>query len=370
MAINYTLVMTWFLILIIVSCASADSEVKEISNTGLGLTNTPVSNKNNNVSEQAGIQDSGSDSNKVNPEKMGKDQVVGLKGVENINFNKDNPSKQLGSKGVQTGETNANGDDSVEGGGKKGKTGEGSKTRDMHKEGIVPPLRKESFRVEDCDSSKSCTDEKKALVACLRVQGNEPPDLSLLIQNKGKGPLSVTISAPDFVLLEKRPIQLQENESKEVVLPTRTGETENFIVLTAGNGNCSLDVRDLIAQNSRKETGYHSKTTSINIFNGTLSFGFICLAAIFIIASVWTCISFRRRRFARNGSKYQKLDMEQLPFSGHGKVELNSNDGWDNSWGDDWDDVEAPKTPSMPITPSLSSKRVTSRRSNKEGRKD
>ena len=46
----------------------------------------------------------------------------------------------------------------------------------------------------------------------------ESPDLSLLIQNKGKGPLNVTISAPDFVHLEKTKIQLQEKDNKKVFM--------------------------------------------------------------------------------------------------------------------------------------------------------
>lgn len=44
----------------------------------------------------------------------------------------------------------------------------------------------------------------------------ESPDLSLLVQNKGKGPLNVNISAPDFVWLEKTQIQLQEKEDVKV----------------------------------------------------------------------------------------------------------------------------------------------------------
>ena len=47
----------------------------------------------------------------------------------------------------------------------------------------------------------------------------DSPQLSLLIQNKGKGPLTVKISAPDFVHLEKSEVQLQEKEDKKVFRP-------------------------------------------------------------------------------------------------------------------------------------------------------
>lgn len=51
---------------------------------------------------------------------------------------------------------------------------------------------------------------------CLVSYLPDSPDLSLLIQNKGNGPLNVTISAPIFVQLEKRNIQLQQKEDIKV----------------------------------------------------------------------------------------------------------------------------------------------------------
>lgn len=47
---------------------------------------------------------------------------------------------------------------------------------------------------------------------------SESPDLLLFIQNKGKGPLDVTISAPDFVQLEERKVQIPEEKDKKVLL--------------------------------------------------------------------------------------------------------------------------------------------------------
>lgn len=44
----------------------------------------------------------------------------------------------------------------------------------------------------------------------------ESPDLSLLIQNKAKETVTVSISAPSFVHLEKKKIQLLEKESNKV----------------------------------------------------------------------------------------------------------------------------------------------------------
>lgn len=51
---------------------------------------------------------------------------------------------------------------------------------------------------------------------CLVSNLPDSPDLSLLIQNKGKDPLSVTISAPNFVQLEKANVQLRQKEDIKV----------------------------------------------------------------------------------------------------------------------------------------------------------
>ncbi|KAJ6705433.1 DENTIN SIALOPHOSPHOPROTEIN-LIKE ISOFORM X1 [Salix purpurea] len=276
--------------------------------------------------------------------------------------------------------------------------------------------RKEGPRVEECDQSNRCTDEENKLVACLRVPGNESPDLSLFIQNKGKGPLRVTISAPDFVQLGETNIQLKEKEdqkghfyscwyteidvstsltvdrtvlgfkpreilavhcipslvamsSKVKVSITRAGSKKS-IVLRAGNGRCELDITDTIAHYFGKEIDKsHKSTDIINFMSRTSTIVVLSFAALLILASGWMCIGFRRKHPSNNSSKYQRLEME-LPVSGEVKTESATNEGWDNSWGDDWDDEEAPKTPSLPLTPSLSSKGLASRRLSKEGWKD
>uniref|UniRef100_A0A166CQQ8 DUF7356 domain-containing protein n=1 Tax=Daucus carota subsp. sativus TaxID=79200 RepID=A0A166CQQ8_DAUCS len=201
---------------------------------------------------------------------------------------------------------------------------------------------------------------------------DQSPDLALLIQNKGKSPLDVKIIAPNFVLLEKQQIHLVENKHERVKVTVKNGGTDNLIILTAGTGNCTLSFKDLITQNLKKETVYTSQFNRSIYFNWTTAAVFIVLMALILLASVWTCISFRRRHYPSNSSKYQKLDME-LPVSNGVKVDTELNAGWDDSWGDSWDDEEAPKTPktpSMPITPSFSSQGVSSRRINKDGWKD
>lgn len=136
------------------------------------------------------------------------------------------------------------------------------------------------------------------------------------------------------------------------------GGNDNFIVLKAGDGQCFLDFRGLIDN--------ADKTSQFNY--ALPSFGIMCLVAMALVATVLLYIK-RRLLVSNNGHKYQKLDNE-LPFSSGGKVETLSTDGWDNNWDDNWDDEEAPKAPSLPVTPSLSSKIISSRHSSKEGWKD
>ena len=63
--------------------------------------------------------------------------------------------------------------------------------------------------------------------ACIRIDlwwlvFSDSPHLSLLIQNKGKDPVVVTISAPDFVRLDKTKVQLKEKDDAKVFVNNAT----------------------------------------------------------------------------------------------------------------------------------------------------
>ncbi|KAF8380077.1 hypothetical protein HHK36_027547 [Tetracentron sinense] len=448
--------------------------------TGLDPKSSLPSNDKNSIPSDSKV--SGSDSLgsvKVDKEKKDEDQDVESHGVIKNDPGKDNSGKQFHSKEppkVGTDKDGSSMESRVKGGDKNVKPSEGSESKVVHKEGSEEggsvsskPLRKESSHGEECDSSNRCTDENNKLTACLRVPGNESPDLSLFIQNKGKDPLTINISAPDFVQLEIATIQLQEKESKKLLLvmlvryvhirrlvvyhlirvsenfPFLTGclqpytmvdivtssdlgnkdipirilgfesaravdtgclylsfitldlatsvllleviekdvwamqvkvsfveggnGNEAMIVLKAGNGGCNLDFRDLIMHNSIKKTKYSPKSTYFNLLMPTPSIMYMSLGALLLLASAWMCARFRRRHLPSSEAIYQKLETE-LPLSGGGKTESDHTSGWENSWGDNWDDVEAPMTPTKPVTPSLSSKGLASRRLIREGWKD
>ncbi|KAL2527710.1 hypothetical protein Adt_12764 [Abeliophyllum distichum] len=342
MKIEYTtLMLTIVLTSVVFHCAIAESEVNGPPKADLDMKLSV----NSKVSDGDGVD------KKVDMVKKGVDVNLDMvkKGV-GVNLNKEDSTKQLEPK-------KANDDDLRNG--QKDNKGLDSKSKEGSKVVRLPPPR------EKCDSSSySCTDDDKSLIACLRVPGDDSPDLSLLIQNEGKGPVEVTISAPDSVQLEKKKIHIPEKEYSEVRVSIKSAGSSDFIILTAGHGNCSLDFRDQIG---RKNVDSTSEFIYINHFKRTLSIGFVLLAALAVL-SIWTCTKFLRRHFARN-PKYQKLEME-LPVSHGRKLESVSNDGWDDSWGDSWDDEEASKTPSLPVTPNLSSKGIASRRFSKESWKD
>ncbi|MCL7048551.1 hypothetical protein MKW94_028259 [Papaver nudicaule] len=244
-----------------------------------------------------------------------------------------------------------------------------------HKDGDSKPTRKENARGEECDPSNMCKDEKSGLIACLRVPGNDSPDYSLLIQNKGTSPLSISISAPKYVRLEESTIQLRQKEDKKVKVTIGDGDNNTSIILSAGNGQCNLDFRDLVLHNSETKTSNSLKFSYTDLTSRASTILYISLAAIFLVGSVSLFVKLRKRNLLTGElPKYQKLETE-LPVTNTtimAKVSPEVTDGgWDNSWGDDsWDDEEAPKTPSLPLTPSLSSKGLAARRSAKEGWKD
>lgn len=152
-------------------------------------------NNTSNLNEKTGGLNSVVDSDKVDQVKNDRAQVGGSKGERNPSEQKDVDSKGDEKKGedgsVGKGE-NKEGDQvekkdedgSVEKGGNKeglseggkGDNKDGSKSKEEMKEEpvVLPLVRKEGSRGEECDAdaSNSCKAEKDALIACLRVPGN------------------------------------------------------------------------------------------------------------------------------------------------------------------------------------------------------
>lgn len=149
------------------------------------------------------------------------------------------------------------------------------------------------------------------------------------------------------------------------------GKPNKFITLKTLSGSCNLDFMDFLTHNPMKKSNYISPLTYTNLFRRAPFLGVISLAFLLVIVSVVVCVTYQKRRFINNGTKYQKLDAELAVSGGPGtKIDFDQKDGWNDNWSDDWGDVEAPNTPSMPLTQSISSAGVSSRRVNKDAWKD
>ncbi|KAK9076650.1 hypothetical protein SSX86_004984 [Deinandra increscens subsp. villosa] len=372
MKVNLTFLVALFLISVAVHCANPDPEVKKNAHDDLGLERGTKSDPKISLNEKSSTSSSNLESKPVDLDLSKKEKVPNDIQNANVGETKSVPSKQLGGKDVGSVQKGSKDKDLVDNAEKKSKTDEGSGSKDVPVVESLSSKRTGSFRGELCDSSFKCTigkGENPGMIACLSVPGDESTEVSLLIQNKGKGLLDVDISAPDFVRLGKTKIQIQENDDEKVTVSIGNGKAEKFITLKTHEGSCNLDFLDFLTHNPVKKSNYMSQLTYTNLFRRTPFLGFLSLALILVIVSVVVCVTYQKRRFLNNGTKYQKLDA-QLPVSGGPKINFDQKDEWDDSWGDDWDDVEAPSTPSMPLTPSISSAGVSSRRVNKDAWKD
>ncbi|KAK8971276.1 hypothetical protein KSP40_PGU014653 [Platanthera guangdongensis] len=244
---------------------------------------------------------------------------------------------------------------------------------DISKESVVEGSNKKKPLTIDpqkagCDPSNRCINKKNNLVVCLRVPGTDTQALSLVIQNKGKGSLDIKIIAPPYVHLEQSAMQIKAKEDKEVKVYVNEDRSEDsMIILQAPDGNCSLDLRNVM-QNSISKT---ETLTMSGFISPSIGYAlvFIFFAAVVVVGVIWLCVRFRPLLRRETGLKYPKLDVG-LPVSTGENIEaVGGTDGWDNSWENGWDEEEVPLTPSETISkPSL--KGLASRKFNKDGWKD
>lgn len=283
------------------------------------------------------------------------EQVMNKK--ESANKEGDN-SKQVTNKGKESGKSG----DSKEGFDSKQLP---AKDRDKESSGWMEV--KENSRDEECDPSNMCVDAKKNLTACLRVPGNDSPDLSLQIWNKGTKSVTISITAPAFVQLEETKVQLQPKEDKKVRVSIEYEGMDSLIFLTTEDSRCTLDFKELVPHDSRVETGYSFKLRYLNNWKKIHFIIFLSLTSVLVFGCAWMYFGLRKKLILGNG--YREVEME-LPVSDVPKTVTEASGGWDNSWDDNWDDEEAPMTPTLPATPNLSSRGLASRRLSKEAWKD
>ncbi|XP_077251272.1 uncharacterized protein LOC143890462 [Tasmannia lanceolata] len=372
---NAVFLVGFVLYLLILYCYATENEAMKVDpNASLDTKSFLPLNSGNQSDAKVTKSEMNLEVMEVDKGSKGKDQDEESKAGVNKDPKKSSSSMEMGSKEIRKmgkDKDLMSSESKLDDESKEGRSNAGSDSKVMPKEsireessGILKPPRKENSRVEECDASNRCVDEKNNLIACLRVPGNESPDLSLLIQNKGKGSFTVKITAPNFVQLEHTTVQLEKEENKKVKVTIGNIIKDTAIVLEAGEGRCNLSFRDILLPNLDKKTEHLPQFKYSNTFRRAPII-YVLIVVMLLIGATWTCIRFRRR----NNSIYEKVGIE-LPVSGGVKTESVITDSWDDSWGDSWDDEEAPKTPLKPVS-NLSSKGLASRWSNgKEGGKN
>lgn len=141
---------------------------------------------------------------------------------------------------------------------------------------------------------------------------------------------------------------------------------DTTIILEPGKGHCSLNLGNMISSSIRRSEA--SKLSGVINLPLRASIIAVLLATVVLVGAALLCIRYRKTHHQEDGPKYQKVEIA-LPVSTGGKKETDEADGWNNNWGDGWDDEEAPKTPSNLLS-NPSSKGLASRRLNKDSWKD
>ncbi|KAF0927011.1 hypothetical protein E2562_029237 [Oryza meyeriana var. granulata] len=211
--------------------------------------------------------------------------------------------------------------------------------------------------IKECDPSHRCVIENIKFIACLKVSGEDSLALSLLMDNKGMGPLDVGITTPEFITSAEDTVHVKANDHNETqVTIFNNGAPNMAIVLRVAQETCNISIHRAIARETSQVMPMRLTST------------YMLVPVFVLIGAVVAWIKLRRRGNQDGGPAYQKLDVAELPVSTGGKKEADHSDQWDDNWGDEWDD-EAPLTPTRPM-PNLSSKGLASRRSTKDGWKD
>lgn len=131
------------------------------------------------------------------------------------------------------------------------------------------------------------------------------------------------------------------------------------IVVDAGNGNCSLQLRHYVSVDSlvQQFSLYSKQVTPI--------YGayFVFLVAL-LFGGTWACCKLTKKR-QHGGVPYQELEMG-LPESSSA-VNVDTAEGWDQGWDDDWDEDNAVKSPGGQLFGSISANGLTARSAKKDG---
>ncbi|XP_073296902.1 uncharacterized protein [Primulina huaijiensis] len=189
------------------------------------------------------------------------------------------------------------------------------------------PVENRDSKKETCDGvADNCGIVEAHVSACVPFQGNVSQDNYVLVVNAGESSHRVSIIIfPANITVEEN-TDIPGHESKKVKLTSNVGSGYSSILLSAVNGNCTIDVGATLPKGF-----YMNYVTPVN---GTYLF----FATAFFIGGTLICCKLRRKGRQLNGVKYKELEMgEHQPNS---TFTIETHEDWDEEWGDDDWDVE------------------------------
>lgn len=202
------------------------------------------------------------------------------------------------------------------------------------------------------------------LVACLQYSGDVSKELFLLVQNEGKDSLIVNIKTS--LNSDTNKLQVARHSAEKAsVLTNATDVKESIrIILNAGKEDCIIEIKPSVSDWKRSQQ-FLAYATNLTPIHG-LYFLFLI---VFIVVGAWAfCKLKRMSRRGDSGIPYQQLEMGTQLQSSSVVADTNTAVGWDESWGDDWDEEEGVGGPSEKhSTANVSSDGLSSKPPSKDG---
>ncbi|KAK3135280.1 hypothetical protein QOZ80_5BG0417010 [Eleusine coracana subsp. coracana] len=244
--------------------------------------------------------------------------------VQEKDAQKENPPPPPGGSG-QNDEGEAKGGTYHEDTGNKGKDDATEKLKEV---------------MEKCDVSHKCTIGEE-FSACLQVSDSASIQSVVVVLNKGKNDITVTVKEPSNIDIGKSSLHLAKGAYGQMAVKNISPDGGK-ITLNDGNRDCIIHVSQPVSDWQQQFQQFAAYATRLNPIYGAYLFGF----TVVLVGVVCLCCKFARRR-GNGGVPYQQLEMSApAPNSSGANNTTSTADGWDDGWDDDWDDEEAPARPS------------------------
>ncbi|XP_047336246.1 uncharacterized protein LOC124939835 [Impatiens glandulifera] len=190
------------------------------------------------------------------------------------------------------------------------------------------------------DTNESCNDPTKTcmtgeMIACFQGLGNGIKNIVILVQNEGEITIRVTVKQPSLENTTD-PLEVHGHQIGKIDIPVTD---DPKIVLNAGSGDCELNIGP--SSSSQKEDifqkfqFYYNQVTPIY---GACMFFVVAM----IVGGIWSYCKFSQ------GNQEGEIPYQELEMGSPGSasaLNIDSAEGWDQVWDDDWDEENAVRSP-------------------------